>query len=261
MRVLSLGAGIQSTTVALMSTDGTLPPIDHAIFADTGWEPRAVYEHLDRLQPHLEARGVPVHRVSAGNIRDDATTAGHGFASMPVFVKGEMTAGGMMRRQCTREYKVQPINAKLRELAGIGPRARPSGVLVELVMGISWDEAQRMRDPNYAWITNEYPLVDARKTRHDCNLWLADHWPHPVTRSACIGCPYRSDKSWRDLPAAEFADAVAFEQDMQKAQTRMVGTPYLHRRMIPLDQVDMTTEEDHGQQTLWGDECEGMCGI
>ena len=48
LRCLSLGAGVQSTTMALMAAHGALTPMpDCAIFADTGWEPEAVYDHLD----------------------------------------------------------------------------------------------------------------------------------------------------------------------------------------------------------------------
>jgi 3'-phosphoadenosine 5'-phosphosulfate sulfotransferase (PAPS reductase)/FAD synthetase len=68
IRVLSLGAGVQSTTLALMAARGEIEAPDCAIFADTGWEPRAVYEHLDRLE---DALPYPVYRVSAGNLRDD----------------------------------------------------------------------------------------------------------------------------------------------------------------------------------------------
>jgi 3'-phosphoadenosine 5'-phosphosulfate sulfotransferase (PAPS reductase)/FAD synthetase len=41
VRVISLGAGVQSTTVLLLAHRGELPggPVDYAIFADTGWEP------------------------------------------------------------------------------------------------------------------------------------------------------------------------------------------------------------------------------
>ncbi len=47
LRVLSLGAGVQSTTLALMAAHGEVGPMpDCAVFADTGWEPRAVYDHL-----------------------------------------------------------------------------------------------------------------------------------------------------------------------------------------------------------------------
>jgi len=45
IRVLSLGAGVQSTTLALMAAEGILAKPDAAV-ADTGWEPGRVYEHL-----------------------------------------------------------------------------------------------------------------------------------------------------------------------------------------------------------------------
>jgi 3'-phosphoadenosine 5'-phosphosulfate sulfotransferase (PAPS reductase)/FAD synthetase len=53
LRVLSLGAGVQSTTLLLLAAQRHLPPLDAAIFADTGWEPHAVYEHLDRIDREL----------------------------------------------------------------------------------------------------------------------------------------------------------------------------------------------------------------
>lgn len=47
---LSLGAGVQSTTMALMAAHGELGPMpDCAILPILGWEPKAVYEHLDWL--------------------------------------------------------------------------------------------------------------------------------------------------------------------------------------------------------------------
>src|SRR5262249_18428138 len=39
--ILSLGAGVQSTTLALLAAGGELALPEAAIFADTGWEPRA----------------------------------------------------------------------------------------------------------------------------------------------------------------------------------------------------------------------------
>ena len=39
LRILSLGAGVQSTTLALMAAHGEVEAPDCAIFADTGWEP------------------------------------------------------------------------------------------------------------------------------------------------------------------------------------------------------------------------------
>jgi hypothetical protein len=41
LRVISLGAGVRSTTMALMAAHGEITPMpDAAIFADTQWEPK-----------------------------------------------------------------------------------------------------------------------------------------------------------------------------------------------------------------------------
>jgi len=71
MKLLSLGAGVQSTTALLPSIEGTLPKLDATIFADSGWDPAAV-SHLDRTSSAAEAAGIPLHRVCNGDLRPDA---------------------------------------------------------------------------------------------------------------------------------------------------------------------------------------------
>ncbi|MDB2219070.1 PAPS reductase-like domain protein [Mycobacterium phage prophiT46-2] len=85
IRVLSLGAGVQSTVLALMACDGTLPGLDAAVFADTGWEPPAVYEQVDRLAAELARVDIPLHRVSSGNLRADTLDPEARFVSVPWF--------------------------------------------------------------------------------------------------------------------------------------------------------------------------------
>jgi hypothetical protein len=100
LQVLSLGAGLQSSALLLLAARGDIAPFDLAVFADTGWEPAAVYRQLDRLTTIAADAGVPVVRVSAGNIRADALDPGHRFASMPLFTLGPNGEKGMARRQC-----------------------------------------------------------------------------------------------------------------------------------------------------------------
>lgn len=275
LRILSLGAGVQSTTVALMAAEGEIPPVDAAVFSDTGWEPDEVYTHLAALEVHLADNGVPVHRVTIGNIRADALDASHRFASMPLFVRLPDGRRGMIRRQCTSEYKLKPILSKVRELAGVAPRARPKGLLVSQLIGISLDEIERMRSPAFPWIENVYPLVDLRMTRHDCRIWLrARGWNAP--RSACIGCPFHSDDEWRrmrDRDPKAWADAVDFDRAIRgggaqasAAGSKLLGSAYLHSSLVPLDEVDLSTPEDRGQTALfvstdWGGEEPAECGI
>ena len=121
-RVLSLGAGVQSTVLALMADRGEfgLPKPDFAIFADTGWEPQAVYEHLDWLEEQLSFEVV---RVSNGNIRENILTGtlpnGSSHIGIPAYVKNQDGSKGILRRQCTTHYKMTPIHKYIRERLGL----------------------------------------------------------------------------------------------------------------------------------------------
>lgn len=114
LRLLSLGAGVQSTTVLLLACEGTIPTFDIALFADTGWEPRAVYGNLERLRAHAAKAGIPVRTVSAGNIRTDALDPNHRFVSMPLHTRNPDGSKGLARRQCTTEYKIIPLKKAAR---------------------------------------------------------------------------------------------------------------------------------------------------
>ena len=120
-RYLSLGAGVQSSACLLLAVQGTIASFDAAIFADTGWEPAAVYTHLDRLERLAAPVGIRVVRVTAGDIRADALDPAHRFASMPLFTLGPNGERGMARRQCTAEYKIKPIKAEVRRRHGYPP--------------------------------------------------------------------------------------------------------------------------------------------
>lgn len=265
MRVLSLGAGVQSSTLALMSARGEIDAIDHAIFADTQSEPQAVYRHLEWLEPLLP---FPVHRVTAGNLAAQILTAmsegrSRIDARPPFFTR----SGGMLNRQCTGDYKIAPIQRKVRELAGIARGARgPRHVVVEQLIGISTDEASRMKPSQFRWVLHRFPLIERGMSRRDCLAWLeARGYPMPP-KSACIFCPYRDDAAWRvmkrDHPA-EFAEAATIDEAIRPglASQRNGEEWFVHRKRIPLRDVDFTTLEDHGQINMFNDECAGMCGV
>lgn len=114
-RALSLGAGVQSSVLALLlsRSDPRLAELgytkpDAAIFADTGWEPDYVYSHLDWLEKQLD---YPLIRVSDGdlktNVKQGLTVSGHHFVDVPFFVVDGDGKKGMLRRQCTNHYKIR----------------------------------------------------------------------------------------------------------------------------------------------------------
>lgn len=254
MRVLSLGAGVQSSTLLLMAVHGEIQ-IDRAIFADTQWEPQAVYDWLgETLMPIAERAGIPIDVVTAGNIRA-AALAGKSESWMPLHIVNKQGHSGLAKRQCSKNYKLVPIKRRIRELIG-----RKKTATATAIIGISRDEAQRMAPSRLQWLTNEYPLVDRRMTRGDCIAWLAHHgYPEPP-KSSCIGCPYKRDPQWRrlrDESPSEWADAVAFDASMRSY--RIDGEAYLHHALVPLPMADLRTPQDRGQVEMFErGECDGF---
>ncbi len=259
LHILSLGAGVQSTVMALMAARGEITPMpDAAIFADTGWEPKAVYEHLWWLCSVLP---FPVHVVSKGNIQTDliaSMSSAKKFASIPYFTAD----GGMGRRQCTKEYKLYPIRDKAKELLGWPPGKRIPKGTIRMWIGISTDEATRVKPSSVGYIENIWPLIDAGMSRHSCLEWFSERYPARVlAKSACIGCPYHNDALWRDMKLNDpesFADAVETDAGMRQG---MRQAEYMHRSLKPLGEVDFRNLEDHGQLNMFNNECEGMCGV
>ena len=161
--VISLGGGVQSSVMALMANEGAFDRIpDCAIFADTRWEPPSIYEHLAWLKDRLS---FPLYVVDNGRrLREDVKaltnhSGSRNYVDIPVYLKGGDGEGdGIGRRQCTDNYKIRPIRRTIRELLGLRPRQRvPAGTTVELWLGISTDEAIRMRTSRDRWMTNPLP--------------------------------------------------------------------------------------------------------
>ena len=309
LRILALGAGVQSSYLYLASCIGELPRLDAAIFADTRYEPKGVYDHLAWLETMGEQHGIPIIWAGVGDLRQDAldfrqdrvSRDGKRWASVPFYVKNKNGKRGQIRRQCTATYKIEPMERVIREqLLGLrrGQRA-PRVAVVEQWIGISFDENQRCSHPGVfrtkkvvvgndmfgypiedvektwhplRWKTHTYPLCCRRfkadRTTEDvdylrypmnrmgCEIWLKRFFPdRKIPRSACIGCPYRSNAEWRkmrDEDPASWADAVQFDRDIrrrdlagQQKRQLSVGVPYIHDTLIPLDMVNL--DEDDGK--------------
>jgi hypothetical protein len=268
--VLNLGAGVQSSTLALMAAAGEITPMpDFAIFADTQAEPVSVYKWLDWLETQLP---FPVHRVTRGNMTADMMafrTAKDGRvwtkSMIPAFMQAPDGSIGLLGRSCTAHYKIAPILQNLRKFCGI--KRGEKNLQITQWIGISYDEIQRMKPSRDKWTQHRWPLIELEMRRHDCIAWLKRNgFPEPP-RSACSYCPFHSNTEWRSLKDKEpeaFAEAVRVEKELQrtKAETdNMRSVPWLHRSCVPLEEVDLSNEMDAGQLDMFGNECEGLCGV
>jgi hypothetical protein len=271
LRILSLGAGVQSSTLALMAERGAIPKVDAAIFSDTQGEPKAVYAWLDWLEKQVS---YPIHRVTRGVLAEDelrirrSGRSGNLYMknSIPAFVLKADGGRGLLGRKCTVDYKITPIHRKVKELAGV--KRGGSVVLANVLIGISWDEVIRMKQSRVPYIENSWPLIDLKMTRADCLAWMAANGYPVPPRSACSFCPFHSDDEWARLKKEspdEFAGVVEFERKLQEAnskQTALRGVPYLHSTCKPIGEVDFTGSKNGKKQVeLFGNECEGLCGV
>lgn len=267
IHVISLGAGVQSSAMALMAAAGEITPMPaFAVFADTGDEPEAVYDWLGKLREILPFRVKIAHPpFGSWQARSERTLSGNlvvsGHSQIPCFTRSETTGKPVIgKRQCTRHWKIDPVKRKIRECLGTTGRVMTPGSVV-LWQGISWDEVSRMKPSREAWMTHHFPLIDRKLTRDDLQKWLNGRGYFPP-KSACVYCPYKDRARWR-------ADKAAGGPEWEKI--RIVDSilaprgEFLTADLKRIDDVDFSEplkdSEDPRQMHLWNNECEGMCGV
>ena len=286
--VVSLGGGVQSTVLVLMADRGVFgPKPDAAVWADTGWEPPEVSEMVEWLGGQVSFPVVTVR--SEVGLRDalaGGVDAGGGRAprSVPMFIDG----GGMTRRWCTAQHKLGPLHREFKRIAG-HERRMPEGVMVEVWLGMTVDEIFRVKPSRNKWEVKRWPLIEEGMSRADCLSWWEQNrrpgWPD-LARSACVACPYKSDRELLDTALAHpelMADAARVEAAVNVREAEG-GFPavFFHRSRRPLaevtarlaeadrrqgkmfeagDAVKSTADGGMAGNGMWGEECEGMCGV
>lgn len=278
---MSFGGGVQSTALAflalerderlLSATDGRVPEL--YLFADTGDERQATYEHVWKMAELFEASGVAFRIVHRGTLSEHILSrnggTGSGISSAPFFVE---TAGGdyaPIRRGCTAQFKIAPLMAAQREW--FKPKRGETDPVWEQWLGISSDEAHRMKPADKPYYKTFHPLVWMRWSRAHCVEYLRDKTyldgsPVQIVRSSCVFCPFHGAEEWRSVQqnADDWLAAVAFDHGIRDVWLReglggLNSPPYLHRSGRALVELDFSENTD--QLSLWGEECAGVCGV
>ena len=278
LRVLNLGGGVQSSCVAWMSFRGDLPPLDAILFADTGSEKPQNYAYIDRIREEAAARDVEFRIVRNGRVRsggslyDDMMGEGSSarWSAPPLYVRDEHGVG-MTNRQCTADYKKEPLHQAHRDLLGIQPKKRgPKTCELEVWLGISLDEKQRAKVSTHRWYRYWHPLIEGPMPmrRWDCQRYLELRQLPVPPKSACFFCPYQSDRRWlamkREQP--ELWERACALDEHARAMGQFKGTVYLHRSGKPLRAVGEDLERQAADAPeldldLFSDECGGVCGV
>lgn len=249
--VISLGAGVQSTTMALMAARGDITPMpDLAVFADTQCEPSYVYEQLEYIR---DRSPFPIVTVTKSNLADDVLLDGH--PQIPSFFDLSKRRLRKGRRQCTYKWKIKPVHKGIRDFFDVKGKRLPIAFVTQWI-GISTDEAGRMKDSREPWIQHRYPLIEMGMSRKDCLTWLESHGYAEPKRSACTFCPLQSRAEWAEKRERGGADWV----QIQSVEKRLLERgEYLDPLGLGLD--NYIDGNDPNQSNLFMNECEGMCGV
>lgn len=252
MKIISLGWGVQSFTLAAMSALDELEKVDFAIHADTTYESEMTYAFAEKYTPWLEERGVKVVTVKNKIDNYEQTLENQKGIFIPAFTLDKNGKKGSMLRTCTGRWKIQPMRQYIKTVRQDH---------IEQWMGISLDEWQRMKDSDVSYITNRYPLIEKKMTRNDCIEWLNKNNIDIPVKSSCVFCPYHSSKEWREVQnrGNDWENAIKIDNKLRTA--RPGYRLYLHPSARPLEDIDFRSEQEKGQMNLWDAECSGICGV
>jgi len=247
LKILNLGWGVQSWTMAAMVALGEMEPVNFAIHSDTSWESSETYQFSKKWTPWLENHGLKVITV---NDKEQAAKALTPKTDIPAFsLHVETHKKGMLRRQCTGRWKIDPIRRYISKVLS-ERKILKSPKTVEQWLGITRDESQRAKASDVKFISHRFPLLELNMSRTDCYLWLrTKNLPNPG-KSSCVICPYHSRSQWEKMKRKRPSDwKKAVEVDNALREVALPYLLFIHRQRIPLSEA-IVIPEDFGATQL-----------
>jgi hypothetical protein len=267
--IISYGGGTQSSALVIMSLEGeyNLPRPDFGVYADVGAEPEFVNDYVAYFIDYVKRVydfDIYVVQYKKGIIEQLKTIPkisrnGNFYTSSvpPFYVKKQDNTVGMLMRQCTGDFKINPCNKLINSKIKRGEK-------YNLWKGISFDERQRAKISMDKKKTFIYPLVENFTRRGDSITYLKNKGIKPAQRSSCIFCPFHSDAYWRWLKyyhPTEFQRAVDIEEYINTLSNKSNLKYYLHKSCVPIDKVIFKNENQLNMFPELIDECDAECGI
>lgn len=267
--ILSYGGGTQSTALLLLLLTGLkdYPRPEFAVWADTGAEPLFINEYVKYFSGWVKENfDFDIFRIQhktgllnhLTNKPSQSKSGNFRISSVPPLYTLDLVTDkiGMLQRQCTSDFKTNPINKFITGKLG-------RNVPYTMYIGLSFDEIQRMKISNLKKRTNSYPLIEMKIRRQDSIRLVIESGLKPPQRSSCFFCPYHSNTYWKWLKKfhpSEFFKACRLEITLQKHS--LTNNPvFLHKSCVPLSSVDFSEPNQLDMFPELIDECGAECGI
>lgn len=113
----------------------------------------------------------------------------------------------------------------------------PAGRWAEQWIGFSTDEVGRVSDRgDTRYSRSRHPLLELGMSREQCVTYLRQHGWDSVAKSACVFCPYRGNKEWRQLrdeAPDDWKSAIDFDE-AYRTGAGLNSRRFLHITTVPL---------------------------
>src|ERR1035437_8134231 len=99
---ISFSGGVESTTMCVLFGNKA-----DAIFADTGFEHKEIYDRIELVENWCKSFHRPdfkIHKIQQQN------ADGHGIKTLPEYIKYRKFYPSFQRRFCTAYFKIYPID-------------------------------------------------------------------------------------------------------------------------------------------------------
>ncbi|MES9681672.1 hypothetical protein ABWK22_01905 [Gottfriedia acidiceleris] len=272
-RVLSFGGGTQSSHLLEEHFKGNID-YDYIVFSDTGAEPQFIHDQVEWWKERQKKVGnttpfiITTHNSMERGLEEMLMRyifTDYQRFQLPLYFSkrienGELKPAGMMRRQCTGDFKIVPVQQAVRkrikqELGLREKQLMPKDVGIVMDIGFSFDEINRVggyvsHQSNYIYLA--YPLIEEGLSTQDSIQFLLDN-NFPSKRSRCYFCPFNCDgkrngMDWDEIIQDEplsFLKACFFDEKLREVQASgrklMQSIPFFHYSRRPLKEV-FTTE-------------------
>lgn len=216
LRVLSFGAGVQTTALLVLVVQGRLPRPDAIVFADTGCESAETYRYLAEVSgPYARENGLAI------TVLGPEWRSAHYKPDLETYCLQHRMLPGTWVRWCTGKYKIRPIQ-RFQSISA--SRVNP----VESWIGISTDEPRRARPSDNQLEIKRYPLIELGMDRRDCENAIRDAGLPLPPKSGCWFCPFKRQSEWHKLKREHpnlFARALALESNARGRDGKMRYLP------------------------------------
>lgn len=202
-KFIAFSGGVESTTMCVLWGN-----VADAIFSDTGFEHKEIYDRLDLVEDWVKKNhreDFKVYRIR--NKKHD---------SLISYIREAKFYPGYQSRFCTKMFKIDPIDEFLEQYRDEG---------VSLMIGLNADEKDKRtgNHGNKPFVDYSYPLADNNLSRRSCieilkKVDLYPKFPVYMQRGGCVGCYYKSKKEYEAMSLLnpdEFALVENLEKEIQ----------------------------------------------